>query len=101
MHCHEPNGAARTSGLFLEYFRPFGTEVGLCKPPVAAGGGAGDLDYDIVPGNSDESIMTFRMDSNETAVRMPEIGRSIIHTEGVQLIADWINAMEPNDCADF
>jgi parallel beta-helix repeat protein len=101
MHCHEPNGAARTSGLFLEYFRPFGTEVGLCKPPVAAGGGAGDLDYDIVPGNSDESIMTFRMDSNETAVRMPEIGRSVIHTEGVQLIADWINAMEPNDCSDF
>ncbi len=101
MHCHEPDGAARTSGLFLEYFRPFGTEVGLCKPPVAAGGGAGDLDYDIVPGDSDESIMTFRMDSNETAVRMPEIGRSVIHTEGVQLIADWINAMEPNDCADF
>lgn len=60
-----------------------------------------DLDYDIVPSNSDESIMTFRMDSNETAVRMPEIGRSVIHTEGVQLIADWINAMEPNDCSDF
>ena len=99
-HCHQPEiGAADTSGLYLEYDRPFGTEVGECKPPVAAGAGAGDLDYDIVPGHADESIMDFRMDSNEPGVRMPEIGRSIIHTEGVQLIRDWINAMSPVDCA--
>ncbi len=99
-HCHQPvSGAADTSGLYLEYWREFGTAVGKCKPPVAAGGGAGDLDYDIVPGDAAASIMDFRMDSNETAVRMPEIGRSIIHTEGVQLIRDWINAMDPVDCA--
>jgi parallel beta-helix repeat protein len=99
-HCHQPEiGAADTSGLYLEYYRPFGTAVGECKPPVAAGEGAGDLDYDIVPGNAAASIMDFRMDSNEPQVRMPEIGRSIIHTEGVQLIRDWINAMSPVDCA--
>jgi len=97
-HCHAPVGAADTSGLFLEYRRPFGTETGEGKPPVAAGEGAGDLDYDIVPGDADMSILHYRMDSNEPAVRMPEIGRSIIHTEGVQLIADWINAMDPVDC---
>jgi parallel beta-helix repeat protein len=99
-HCHQPDiGAADTSGLYLEYYRPFGTAVGECKPPVAAGEGAGDLDYDIVPGNAEASIMHFRMDSNEPQVRMPEIGRSVIHTEGVQLIRDWINAMSPMDCA--
>jgi parallel beta-helix repeat protein len=98
-HCHRPLiGAANTSGLFLEYFRPFGTEVGECKPPVAAGVGAGDLDYDIVPGDADASIMHFRMNSNETNVRMPEIGRTIIHTEGVELIRNWINAMDPVNC---
>ena len=84
--------------MFLEYFRPFGTEVGKCKPPVAAGEGAGDLDYDIVPGDADASIMHFRMNSNETNVRMPEIGRTVIHTEGVELIRNWINAMEPVNC---
>jgi uncharacterized repeat protein (TIGR03806 family) len=99
-HCHQPDiGAANTSGLYLEYYRPFGTETGKCKPPVAAGVGAGDLDYDIVPGNAAASIFDFRMDSNAPGVRMPEIGRSIIHTEGVQLIRDWINAMSPVDCA--
>jgi len=97
-HCHEPGGAADTSGLFLEYFRPFGYDVGECKTPVAAGDGAGNLDYDIVPGDSEASILDFRMESNEPAVRMPEIGRSVIHTEGVLLIEEWINAMEPVDC---
>lgn len=93
MHCHSPGGAADTSGLYLEYSRPFGFDVGECKPPVAAGGGSGGLDYVIVPGNAAESIMDFRMDSNETSVRMPEIGRSIIHTEGVALVRDWINSL--------
>ncbi len=101
MHCHAPGGAADTSGLFLEYFRPFGEAVGECKTPVAAGGGSGGLEYDIVPGDADSSILHFRMDSNETEVRMPEIGRTVIHTEGVELIAQWINAMEPNNCSTF
>lgn len=101
MHCHSPGGAADTSGLFLEYSRPFGEAVGECKSPVAAGAGSGNLDYDVVPGDAESSIMHYRMNSNETEVRMPEIGRSVIHTEGVELIAQWINAMEAVDCATF
>lgn len=97
-HCHSPGGAGDTSGMFLDYFRPFGPDVGECKPPVAAGSGSGGLDYDIVPGNSAASITAFRMNSNALGVRMPEIGRSIIHPEGVQLIADWIDAMSPVNC---
>ena len=100
-HCHQPGGAADTSGLFLEYHRPFGYDVGKCKTPVAAGDGAGNLGYDIVPGDSEASIVDFRMESNEPAVRMPEIGRSVVHTEGVQLIEQWINAMDPVDCASL
>jgi uncharacterized repeat protein (TIGR03806 family) len=101
-HCHQPLvGAADSSGLYLEYYRPFGTEVGECKPPVAAGPGTGGLEYDIVPGDAAASILDFRMDSNETEVRMPEIGRSVVHSEGVQLIREWINAMEPVDCSAF
>ncbi|MCB1690429.1 MAG: right-handed parallel beta-helix repeat-containing protein [Halioglobus sp.] len=99
MHCHTPGGAADTSGLFLEYFRPFGFDTGECKKPVAAGGGGGGLDYDIVPGDAAASILHYRMDSNDTEVRMPEIGRTVIHTEAVALIEEWINSMPANDCA--
>lgn len=98
-HCHGPKGAADTSGLFLDYFEEVDFEYGVCKPPVAAGDGAGNLDYAIVPGDADASIMVFRMDSNEPDIRMPEIGRSVVHTDGVALVADWINAMAPVDCA--
>ncbi len=59
---------------------------------MAAGAGSGGLQYDIVPGNADESIMTYRMDSNEAGVLMPEIGRTIIHDEGVALIREWIQS---------
>ena len=97
--CHSSEaGAANTSGLFLEYWREFGREVGECKPPIAAGDGSGGLKYAIVPGNADESILHFRMNSDEPEIRMPESGRSVTHTEGVQLIADWINAMDPVEC---
>ena len=97
--CHNPKaGAANTSGLLLEYYRPFGLEVGECKTPIAAGDGSGGLKYSIVPGNSNESIMHFRMDSDAPEIRMPELGRSVIHTEGVKVIADWIDAMDPVEC---
>ena len=46
-----------------------------------------------------QSIMDFRMDSAEPKVQMPEIGRTVIHTEGVQLIRDWIDGMDPVDCS--
>ncbi|MEM9256110.1 MAG: SO2930 family diheme c-type cytochrome [Pseudomonadota bacterium] len=100
-HCHTPAGAASTSGLYLEYFRPLGFDYGECKPPVAAGGGSGDRDYVIVPGDSDSSILTFRMNSNETDVRMPEIGRSVVHTEGVALVADWIDSLDAVECGSL
>ncbi len=91
-HCHNPGGFASNSGLFLEYWRELGTAYGTCKPPVAAGSGTGGFKYDIVPGDADQSILAYRMNSNKPDVRMPEIGRSIIHTEGVALIRDWINS---------
>ena len=98
-HCHNPDGAGSTSGLYLEYERAFGLDTGECKPPVAAGDGTGNLGHDIVPGDAATSIVVFRMNSNETAVRMPEIGRSVIHSEGVDVVSDWINAMPANNCS--
>jgi hypothetical protein len=52
----------------------------------------------IVRLNAAASITHYRMNSNETEVSMPEIGRSIIHTEGVELMFDWVQAMDDVDC---
>ena len=74
------------------------TALGICKPPIATGGGSGGLFYDIVPSNADSSIMVYRMNSVELDEAMPEIGRSVIHIEGLASISEWINAMDPVDC---
>jgi parallel beta-helix repeat protein len=91
-HCHRPEGFASNSALFLDYWRKVDESYGICKTPVAAGSGSGGFQYDIVPGDSDISILSYRMDSNEPDVRMPEIGRTLIHDEGVALIEEWINS---------
>ena len=36
-HCHNPSGAARFTGLYLEASRPLGAQVGVCKRPGSAG----------------------------------------------------------------
>lgn len=95
-HCHNPVGAAATSGLYLNAAAPLTGSAGLCKPPVAAGAGTGNLRYDIVPGKADESIVPYRMASTHPAVMMPEIGRSTRHDEGVALIRFWIDSMKGN-----
>ncbi|MCA6282594.1 MAG: hypothetical protein IM658_02775, partial [Phenylobacterium sp.] len=94
-HCHSPSGSASNSGLFLtaEETRP--SALGVGKPPVAAGRGAGDLAVGIDPGHPERSILAFRMASGEPGVMMPELGRALIHEEGVALISAWIGEMAP------
>lgn len=92
-HCHSASGPASTSGLFLDIYESDRSHLGVYKSPVAAGRGSGDLQYDIVPGQPQQSIMVFRMRTTDPAIAMPEIGREQIHKEGVALIEEWIRKM--------
>ncbi len=92
-HCHNPAGAADTSALHLNIEAPLDRRYGICKPPVAVGRGSGDRPFDIVPGRPDDSILVFRMQHTDPAIAMPELGRSTVHAEGVQLVSDWIAAL--------
>ena len=101
-HCHRPEGNASNTGLNLEAWRPYedGGQGfhGVCKKPVAYGGGS--LAYDVVPGQPDDSILHFRMASDKPGDRMPEIGRSLVHQEGVALIHEWIKRLPAASCSD-
>ncbi len=99
-HCHDRGGPAASSALHLSTLERDPHAVGRCKAPVAAGRGAGkDLPFDIVPGQPERSILVYRMDSKDPGVMMPELGRSLIHEEGVALMREWIQQME-GSCAD-
>ena len=92
-HCHTQGGDAYNTGLFLEYQQTDPAHIGIMKEPVSAGGGAGGMNYDIIPGDAAHSILAYRMNSVEPGTAMPELARTVIHKEGVKLITDWINAM--------
>lgn len=97
-HCHSPSGAARTSGMWLDAGTRDPLRLGRCKLPIAAGQGTGNRAWDIVPGAPDDSILTYRMQSVDPSVMMPELGRGLVHEEGVELIRQWIAAMPAQDC---
>ena len=93
-HCHNPQGAADTSGLLLDYHTKNRRQMGVCKPPIAAGRGSGGLLYSIVPGKPEESILTFRMQTTDPGAMMPELGRALVHEDGVDLIRTWVASLE-------
>jgi hypothetical protein len=92
-HCHNLVGPADTSALHLDIDAPIDAHYGVCKTPVAVGRGSGGRTYDLFPGRPDESIMMFRMEHTDPAIAMPELGRSVVHTEGVQLVRSWISQL--------
>jgi hypothetical protein len=60
---------------------------------VAAGRGSGGFRYDVFPGHPEESILLHRMKSLDPGVMMPEMGRKLVHDEGVALIEEWIRSL--------
>ncbi len=93
-HCHTKSGPGNTSGLFLDIHETNQTALGILKTPIAAGRGAGNLTYDIVPGSPNKSILVYRMNTTDPGFAMPEVGRVTIHKEGVALISKWIKEMK-------
>ncbi len=92
-HCHRPGAMASNSGLDLRWEQADLAALGVGKRPVAAGRGAGKHLFDIVPGAPEDSILTYRMASDEPGVAMPELGKSTVDTEGLAVVRRWIETM--------
>ena len=96
-HCHNKIAAADWSGLELDWGNHPPRVLGVCKSPSSAGD-TGGRRFDIVPGKPDESVLLYRMQLTDSPYRMPEGSRSP-DTRGIAVIADWITALPPEDCA--
>lgn len=92
-HCHRPGATASNSGLDLRWEQHDPQTFGVFKRPVAAGRGSGGLEFGIVPGEPQVSILVHRMDSTEPGVAMPELGKSTVDREGLGVVASWIEGM--------
>ncbi|WP_370262342.1 parallel beta-helix domain-containing protein [Limnobacter sp.] len=93
-HCHNVNGQASNTGFYVDVFRAVDSTYGICKKPTASGSeGRGNRLYDIHPGVSADSIVPYRMgpEAVELAAKMPPLARSVVDTEAVTLINQWID----------
>ena len=90
-HCHQPGGSAGYTGFDLR-LNADAASLGVCKSPNSAGR-VGTLIYDLVPGKPEESILVARMESIRPKEMMPQIGRSVVHEEGLALVRAWVGSM--------
>lgn len=98
-HCHRPGGEAGSTALDLRAEITDTYSLGVCRGPVSAGPGSGGRTFDIVPGEPDESILVFRMESTDPELKMPELPTLTSDAEGTALIRAWIAAMPADsDC---
>ena len=69
--------------------------MGVCVEPDT---NIGD-NYPLImnPGDADASVVIFRLSSIQEQYRMPLLGRTLQHTEGVTLIREWMNSL-PDRC---
>lgn len=68
--------------------------MGVCVPPHEPIPGTRSI---VERGAPERSTLWFRLNTNDEVLRMPLMGRSVIHQEAVDLVAEWILALE-GDC---
>lgn len=94
-HCHAEGSHCDYRPMrlaFNETANP--VNLGVCVQPHEFFPGQ---TYIVNRGNSLRSVMYYRMKSVNEAERMPLLGRTIVHDEGLALIKEWIDSME-NPC---
>jgi len=72
------------------------TNMGVCVNTSDMQDFPSELDKVVTPQDIDRSMLFYRINTTNESYRMPLHGRTLIHTEGVLLLKDWINSL--HDC---
>lgn len=91
-HCHTAGGHCDYRPIRLA-FEESADEVnmGVCVTPDDFLGSS--LVNIVSPRNTNKSALFYRLNSTAEMVRMPLLGRTLIHDEGLALIETWINQL--------
>lgn len=91
-HCHQDEARC--------YYRPVrfpfsqtnvDSNIGIClvaDEPISP-----TLTKIVAPGNFSKSVLHYRISTNDESERMPLLGRTIVHDEGIALIEEWISGL--------
>lgn len=93
-HCHRENSHCDYRPMRFAYNETTDpVNLGECVPPDDPI--APSQTHIVSRGNPGRSMLYYRITTNEESERMPLLGRTIIHEEGVELIEEWINSLTP------
>jgi uncharacterized repeat protein (TIGR03806 family) len=96
-HCHQTNSHCDYRPMRFAFSETSNPEnLGVCVDTQDMNDFPSALSKIVNPGNTDRSMMFYRLNTENESYRMPLLGRTIIHTEGVALIQEWINSL--NSC---
>lgn len=91
-HCHQDQARCDYRALRLAFSETSNmTNLGVCV--MASEEISPTLQRLITPGIPNKSVLHYRLNSNDESERMPMLGRSIVHDEGVSLIEQWISSL--------
>ncbi|SMC52628.1 hypothetical protein [Moheibacter sediminis] len=96
-HCHNETGHCNYLPIKLAYSETADPlNLGVCiVPNINISGFVGEeVTHIVVPNNPGKSAMYHRIKSDLENIRMPMIGRSLVHDEAVTLTTQWINSLE-------
>lgn len=95
-HCHQENSHCDYRPIRLAFSETTSKEnLGVCVEPDEFI--EPSLTNIITPGNTFKSMMHFRLASTEESSRMPLLGRSLVHQEGLDLLTQYINSITTCD----
>lgn len=91
-HCHSDNRHCDYRPIRFAFAESSNlTNLGVCVQAQDIFDPA--LTQIVSPGNSERSILAVRLNSVAQELRMPLLGRTVKHDEGVELIEAWINSL--------
>lgn len=95
-HCHQDDGNASYVDIRMAFNQTSNpSKMGVCASEVLQVPGIthGQI---VKPNDTSQSTLFYMLNTNETGFRMPRVGRTVVHREGVALVEQWINSLP--DC---
>ncbi len=96
-HCHSADRHCEYRPMRFAFHDTGGangqTNMGVCVNTQDMQDFPPELNKIVKAGNAHESMLYYRLNTNNETYRMPLHGRTIIHEEGVALMEAWINSL--------
>jgi len=90
-HCHSDDGHCNYRPMRFAYNLTDNREnMGVCIEPETQFIPNSDI---VKPNDTELSILFYRLNTTDESFRMPLLGRTINHDEGINLIEEWINSL--------